>query len=134
MNRVTEERFKLKDREFIIRKFDPSFGSYVSLRFLNAGDSPEDGDRIQKFLNKLIDHGYEEFSKFQKSVLSYCDEVLPAGRIPVINSEGNFAIIGLSGADALTLTIKTIVFSMQDFFGEEEEMENPQDDPTPLQK
>lgn len=120
--RITEKIFEEGGRKFIISKFDPLFGAYLSLQlFGSLSDSSSRDINIENLITKLMGDNYEEFLSKNKKVLSYCREELPSGKVPVINSEGNIAIIGMTGPLLIKLIMETLMFSLQDFFGSEGE-------------
>lgn len=117
--RIDKKTIEIKGRKFTLNKFDPFFGSYMAFKVLNLGQVDESSsDRIISVFNTLMGKDLNEFETIQKKVLSYCSENLPAGEVPLINSEGNIAIINLTAPMAMSLFIQTIMFSMSDFFEE----------------
>lgn len=121
-NRITEKQVELKGRKFIIHKFDPLFGSYISLKVLNSSNGK--GLDIKNFIDFIIGNDQNEFNKIQKEVLKYCSEMLPSGKVPVINEEGNLAVVDLTTPMIISLFFQTIMFSLQDFFEEEVSIPN----------
>lgn len=121
MERVVTKTIELENRKFVVRKFDPMFGAYISLQIFSSIDHNGDKFNLEGILNKMVSKKFEEFKEFQNKILAYCSEILPAGNIPVINSEGNIAINNLSPILLLQLVMNTLMFSMEDFFTEGEE-------------
>ena len=120
--RITEKEIELEGRKFVLRKFDPMFGSYISLKiFQSSGDEGKGKFNIEATLTKIMGDNYESYAQLQNRILGYCSEVLPAGKIPVINNEGNIAIIGLTAPMMLALSVSVILFSLEDFFDKEEQ-------------
>ena len=64
---------------------------------------------------------FDHYVQLQNKILGYCSEVLPAGKISIINSEGNIAVIGLTAPMMLALSVSVILFSLEDFFDKEEQ-------------
>ncbi len=117
--RVDKKIIEIKGRKFTINKFDPFFGSYMAFKVLNLGSNNDTSQvGILSTFNNLMGNNLEEFEKIQKKVLSYCTESLPVGEVPLVNSEGNIAVIGLTAPMAMNLFIQTIMFSISDFFEE----------------
>lgn len=121
MDRITEKQIELEGRKFILRKFDPMFGSYISLKIFQSSSG---GDKnkfdIENTLSKIMGEDFEHYVQLQNRILGYCSEILPAGKVPVINSEGNIAVIGLTAPMMLALSVSVILFSLEDFFDKEE--------------
>lgn len=117
--RTTEREIEIEGRKFILKKFDPMFGSYISLQvFKTTGETNK--INVEDALNKIMGNDFAHYVQLQSKILSYCSEVLPAGKIPVINSEGNIAVIGLTAPMMLALSVSVIMFSLEDFFDKEE--------------
>lgn len=125
--RTTEREIELEGRKFVLRKFDPMFGSYISLKVFQTTEDGKGKINVENTLVKIMGEDFAHYSQLQGKILSYCSEILPAGKIPVINSEGNIAIIGLTAPMMLALSVAVIMFSLEDFFGpeEKENLENP---------
>lgn len=124
--RITEREIELEGRKFVLKKFDPLFGSYISLKVFNTTEDSKGGKiNIEGALTKIMGEDYEHYVQLQTRILGYCSEVLPAGKIPVVNSEGNIAIIGMTAPMTLALSVSVIMFSLEDFFdkGEQEALE-----------
>ena len=124
--RITEREIELEGRKFVLKKFDPLFGSYISLKVFNTTEDSKSGKiNIEGALTKIMGEDYEHYVQLQTKILGYCSEVLPAGKIPVVNSEGNIAIIGMTAPMTLALSVSVIMFSLEDFFdkGEQEALE-----------
>ena len=60
----------------------------------------------------------KSFIELQKDILSYVEEVLPAGNTPIILSNGNYGIMNFNMGIAIKLLIAEITFNFSDFFGE----------------
>ena len=120
--RITEKEIELEGRKFILRKFDPMFGSYISLKIFQSSSG---GDKnkfdIENTLSKIMGEDFDHYVQLQNKILGYCSEVLPAGKISIINSEGNIAVIGLTAPMMLALSVSVILFSLEDFFDKEEQ-------------
>jgi len=113
--------FEFEGRKWRIGKFDAMTGSYIAYRLMTealpmgigqmAGiPSPPGG----KVINK------QDFMELQRDCLSVCEELLPAGPTPVLNSNGTFGVIDLDN-DAKTvfmLMVQTLMWNIADFFDE----------------
>lgn len=123
--RSTEREIELEGRKFVLRKFDPLFGSYISLKVFNAADESKNKFNVEDALTKIMGEDYAHYVQLQTKILGYCSEVLPAGKIPVVNSEGNIAVMDMTAPMTLALSVSVIMFSLEDFFdkGEQENLE-----------
>lgn len=110
--RITKKHIEIEGRKFVLNKFDPFFGSYMAFKVFSQGT--ESG--LENLISKLIGETPEEMEKLQKRVLTYCSEVLPIGEVPVINSEGNFAVPDVTAPMMMSLFFQSVMFSMTDFF------------------
>lgn len=115
-NRIVEKRIKLAGRDFIITKFTPFFGVWLALQTFSGIAGKK--DKLNAMVSFIMNKPQEEFEKLQKDVLSYVYEVLPVGRVKLIDENGNFAVESLDSPAVLNLFIQTIMFSMMDFFGQ----------------
>lgn len=117
--RVTEKVIEIQDRVFVIEKMDAMTGSYIAFSLVSrsvpaaiAGATgigmPQTGSVMTK----------KEWIELQKDILSCVSEKLPAGRIKVIDSQGNFGVSGMETNAPLLmrLTIDSIQFNFMDFF------------------
>lgn len=121
MNRITEKRIKIGEREFMLRKFDPLFGVYLAAQTFSGIMGQK--NKMEALVKSILAKSEEDFHKLQCSVLKYCYEVLAAGPVRVIDENENIAIADVDAPLALNLFIQTLMFSMTDFFTEEA-MEN----------
>lgn len=123
-----------KKRKFRINKFDARTGSYilytVMSRFLPSilqlKSDAETITDMSKVVNpedivSNIAMSEDEFSKLQTAALQVCEEILPAGVTPVLDTSGNFAVIGLEkeAVAVFVLTAQALVFNLSGFFGED---------------
>lgn len=123
-----------KKRKFRINKFDARTGSYilytVMSRFLPSilqlKSDAETITDMSKVVNpedivSSIAMSEDEFSKLQNAALQVCEEILPAGVTPVLDTSGNFAVIGLEkeAVAVFVLTAQALVFNLSGFFGED---------------
>lgn len=115
--RVTTKKIEVKGREFVLEKFDPFFGVYIATTFISEISNRKEG--IGGVIKSLLSKPKEEFIKLQKDILSYCYEILPVGRVRVVDESGNFAIQDVSSAMVLSLLVQSLMFSMTDFFDKE---------------
>lgn len=118
-NRISNKIVDIKGRKFIINKFDPMFGAWMAAKVL--GMSSPKGIDISKVIKELMGSNFDEFKTLQAQVLKYVNEELPGGITPVINSEGNIAVMGITASDLLSLFVQTLMFSLSDFFEEGEQ-------------
>ena len=115
--RVTTKKIEVKGRQFVLEKFDPFFGVYIATTFISEISNRKEG--IGGVIKALLSKPKEEFIKLQKDILSYCYEILPVGRVRVVDESGNFAIQDVSSAMVLSLLVQSLMFSMTDFFDQE---------------
>lgn len=128
-----------KKRKFRINKFDARTGSYilytVMSRFLPSILQLKSGaetitDMSKTDMSKVVNPkdivssiamSEEEFGKLQTEALRACEEILPAGVTPVLDTSGNFAVIGLEkeAVAIFVLTAQALVFNLSGFFGED---------------
>lgn len=115
-NRQENKRVKVMGRDFVIHKFTPFFGVYLVVN--TFGGIVGKGDKLKAMVDSIMGKPRDEFIKLQADILKHCSEVLPAGNTPVVNDEGNFAVMNMTAPLALNLLIQTLLFSMTDFFTE----------------
>ena len=115
--RVTTKSIEIKGRKFVLEKFDPLFGVYIATTFIGEISNRKAG--VEGIIKALLSKPKNEFIQLQKDILAYCYEILPAGRTPVVDESGNFAIQDVSSALVLSLLIQSLMFSMTDFFDKE---------------
>lgn len=123
-----------KKRKFRINKFDARTGSYilytVMSRFLPSILQLKSGAETITDMSKVVNPedivssiamSEEEFGKLQTEALRACEEILPAGVTPVLDTSGNFAVIGLEkeAVAVFVLTAQALVFNLSGFFGED---------------
>lgn len=113
--RVTTKKIEVKGREFVLEKFDPFFGVYLATTFIGSGNK----GGIEGIIKSLLSRPKDEFIQLQKDILRYCYEILPAGRVKLIDDGGNFAVQDMSSALVLSLVVQSLMFSMTDFFDQE---------------
>ena len=118
--RETKKTVEVKGRKFILNKFDPFFGSYLSFKVFSLQGKGKES--IEVVLNTMMGTDYKNFETLSKRVLKYCSELLPAGEIPIINSEGNISITGLTAPMVTSLFIQSVMFNITDFFEEDPEI------------
>ena len=115
--RVTTKKIEVKGREFVLEKFDPFFGVYIATTFIGEISNRHSG--IEGIVKALLSKPKNEFIQLQKDILAYCYEILPSGRVRVVDESGNFAIQDVSSAMVLSLLVQSLMFSMTDFFDQE---------------
>lgn len=123
ISRNTQKTLDIEGRKFVLKQFDPLFGSYFSFKLMAMSNTTKLSP--DKILESLTGDSYESFEENYKKILKYCSEILPSGEVPVINDEGNIAIVGLTSSLAIELTLELIMFNLQDFFSKEEVPETP---------
>lgn len=114
---------QMGNNKFKIRKFDPETGSYWAFRLFGdlistgavslKGTANESAlaARIGSFC-KMERH---EFREFQSDCLRHVGVYLQGqGIVPVRDEAGNF-VVDINGVDALELTTRAFMFTMQDF-------------------
>lgn len=124
-----------KKRKFRINKFDARTGSYVLYTVMSkllpslsglgvsAEENKSTNQQLIKALTQTIGNlamAPEEFRCLQDTALRACEEVLPAGLTPIIDSNGNYAVIGLEkeAQAVFVLTIQAVLFNLKGFFTE----------------
>ena len=122
MTRVLSKTMTVGGRTFIQHKFDPLFGSFMAYKVFSSSKGGKED--LAKSLAALMGDSFEQYEKFIKSILKYCSESLPAGEVPVINSEGNIAIVDLTPDLIMELVLDNIFFNFEGFFEKSPE-ENP---------
>lgn len=124
LDRKTSKTLEIEGRKFVLNQFDPLFGSYFSFKMMAISNvhklSPD------MILSNLTGNSYEEFETNYKKILKYCSEILPSGKVPLINEEGNIAITNFAPALAIQLSLELIMFNLDGFFEREEIPETPQ--------
>jgi hypothetical protein len=121
-----EKRQEIKEmefngRQFHIKKFDALTGSYIAYQLM-AGILPMGlSDKIgaPKPKNASV-MGKQEFMDLQRDCLKVCYEVLPSGETPILDDNGNFAVIGMETdiKTILALTVTALTFNISGFFDE----------------
>lgn len=113
--RITTKKIEIKGREFVLEKFDPFFGVYIATTFLGADHK----NGMEGIIKSLLSKPKDEFIQLQKDILSYCYEMLPSGRVRVVDENGNIAIQDMSSSLTLSLVVQSLMFSITDFFDQE---------------
>jgi len=130
------KKVKIKDREFIVSKFDALTGSYMLLKVGNIllpilgkvdvtkidKDNPQNslkGIDLASIAIGLTSLTKEDFSYIQIECLKVCHEDLPAGKAPVITPNGQYGINNVDTKLALVLTVHALIFNVNDFFGDD---------------
>lgn len=113
--RETKKTIEIRGRKFILNKFDPFFGNYIALKLFSLQEEGKDFN-FELFMKGFTSGSYEEYESFTKRILKYCSEILPAGETPVINSEGNIAIIELDTPMMMELFTREMMFNIEGFF------------------
>lgn len=134
--KLVEIEVEGKKRTFVVKKFDARTGSYVIYTVLNRllpsileFSQPEARQKLElgttnavtEMATKVLSSSTlseAEFLDLQNKCLRVCYEVLPAGNTPVINTAGQYGVIGLED-DLVTvfrLTLEALVFNLRGFF------------------
>lgn len=114
--RETKKIIEIRGRKFILNKFDPFFGNFIAFKIFSLQSDSNKEFNLELLLKSFITGSYEEYENFTKRILKYCSEVLPAGEIPVINSEGNIAIMELDTPLMMELFTREMMFNIEGFF------------------
>lgn len=113
--RETQKTIEIKGRKFILNKFDPFFGSYLAFKVFSLQGKNSEG-KLEEVLNTMMGKDFKTFESLTKKVLAYCSECLLAGNTPLINSEGNIAVVQLTAPMVTSLFIQSVMFNLSDFF------------------
>lgn len=128
--RKVEDRIEIDGRTFQLKSFDPLIGNYILVTLFSVVLPFGIGDAIKLAIGSgseniptkvsdssaLIDK--KSFVELQKDILSYVEEILPAGNASVILPNGNYGIMNFNMGIAIKLLIAEITFNFSDFFGE----------------
>lgn len=114
--RETKKIIEIRGRKFILNKFDPFFGNFIAFKIFSLQSDSNKEFNLELLLKSFITGSYEEYENFTKRILKYCSEILPAGDIPVINSEGNIAILELDTPLMMELFTREMMFNIEGFF------------------
>lgn len=112
--RQTKKKVEIGGRKFVLNKFDPLFGTYISFQIFEAAGSKEVG--IESMIKIFLSNGYNHFENYSKQILKYCSEILASGEVPVVNEENNIAISDLNPGIIIELITRELVFNLDDFF------------------
>lgn len=118
---------EIGNRKFVINRFDAFTGSYILYTLmekmlpmmLESKVPVSKGENLSNVLPATrLSMTREEFKSFQIDCLRVCQEVLPAGNMPVIGANGNFGVMNLENdvSTVLQLTIHALMFNIVDFF------------------
>jgi len=138
---VDTKEVEIKDRKFVIRKFDARTGSFMLIKVTGLIAPMLKGLDIKGLdIKKLKDQGVEgfdlnsidipsvisgltslkeeEFCYIHDKCLQVCFETLPAGPTRVMNPDGTFGVSGLDTDSAATLALvaHTLIFNVTSFF------------------
>jgi hypothetical protein len=130
MERVNEKRIEIGERIFIVEKMD-AFESIAVLKELLTRTMPFD---LMGLLGPLMndssivgtlgsitksDMSIDEFVDLQKRILTYCSEVLPSGKVSVINkSNRTFGVENLEKDidSVFKLLVESVRLNYESFF------------------
>lgn len=112
--RETKKVIEIKGRKFVLHKYDPLFGSYLAFKVFSL--QGKKSESLEAILNTMMGKDFDSFKSLSEKVLKYCSESLPAGDTPLINSEGNIAVIALTAPMVTSLFIQSVMFNISDFF------------------
>lgn len=116
MERITSKVVDVNGRKFTIEKFDPCFATYIA--FQTFGDVIGSKNKLDAMVKSITNRSQEEFIKLQLSILKYCYEKLPVGKVCIVDENNHFAVPDITGPVALNLMIQTLFFSLSDFFNQ----------------
>lgn len=129
MKRETKKIVEIQGRKFEIRSFDAFTGSYIAFtlmekmlpmgmeaKVMNAVKADGGDAAVCLPSRALMSKG--EFISFQRDVLSFVGEVLPARTAPIFNENGSWGVADIEGNAMLVilLTIHALVFNIAGFF------------------
>lgn len=127
---------EIKDRKFVIRKFDARTGSFMLIKVtgliapmlkgldLNKIQAKAEGAfdlndiDIPKIVSGLTSLSEDDFNYVYNKSLQVCFENLPAGPTQIMNPDGTFGVIGLETDSATTMALvaHTLIFNVKGFF------------------
>ena len=113
--------FQLAGRKWRVGKWDARTGSYWAHKFMT--ETPPQS--IRKGLANVGVFGSQAMNKadffdLENDCLALVDEHLDAGWTPILNADGNFAVVGLEkeGGLVLLFVIQAMDFNLRSFFPE----------------
>ena len=123
-------KFETNGRTFIINKMTPTMGIAILKELLTRsmpidflGMIDQTGSSKLKGLMALPTTtvrpmGIDEFEEFERRLLSYVFEVLPSGRVPIMDTMGNYSVEGLESDTMLVLRllVEVVKVNYKDFF------------------
>ena len=135
----THEDFKeveMKDRKFVIKKFDARTGSFMLLKVtgliapmlkgldIKKIQAKEEGAfdlsdiNVAGIVSDLTSLKEEDFNYIHDKCLQVCYEQLDSGPTRVMNPDGRFGVIGLETDSSTTLALvaHTLIFNVTGFF------------------
>ncbi|TGE35874.1 hypothetical protein E4K67_22420 [Desulfosporosinus fructosivorans] len=127
---------EIKNRKFVIRKFDARTGSFMLIKvtgliapMLKGLDlnnlQTKEGEEVNLkdidiagVVSGLTSLTEPDFNYIHDKCLQVCFETLPSGATRVLNPDGNFGVIGLETDSATTLALvaHTLIFNVTSFF------------------
>lgn len=125
--RETSQTIEIKGRKFILNKFDPFYGSYLAFKVFSMQGKKD--LNMSHILGCILGDNFEEFEKVTKQILKYCSEILPSGKVSLINSEGNIAVMDLTTDFTMELLSRELIFNLEGFFTEDQEAQNLMEHP-----
>ena len=142
-NHADTKEVEIKNRKFVIRKFDARTGSFMLIKVTGLIAPMLKGLDLNKIMDKTKD-GYkdvgeeislrdidiagvisgltslteQDFNYIHDKCLQVCFETLPSGSTKVMNQDGNFGVIGLENDSATTLALvaHALIFNVMGFF------------------
>lgn len=119
MTRNTQKEIIIKDRKFILKKYDPFFGNYIALQVFGSIFNKEGGLSISNLMTNFIGgKSPEDLKRLQMEVLNYCKEQL-AEEIDIIAKDGSFRAINIDSTIVMNLFLNSIIYNMTDFLDSE---------------
>lgn len=127
---------EIKNRKFVIRKFDARTGSFMLIKVtgliapmfkgldlnkIKSGDGKDpdlNGIDIAGVVSGLTSLTESDFNYIHDKCLQVCFEALPAGPTRVMNLDGNFGVVGLDtdASTTLALVAHALIFNVTSFF------------------
>ncbi|MDQ7094215.1 hypothetical protein REC12_11505 [Desulfosporosinus sp. PR] len=135
---MEEKIVEIKGRKFVVKKFDARTGSFMLIKVMGIVAPMLKGLDLNKITEKnkeevnlndidvikvvsgLTSLSEQDFNYIHDKCLQVCFEVLPAGPARVMNSDGNFGVVGLENDSATTfpLVAHALIFNVMSFFSE----------------
>lgn len=133
---IPKERFKdieIEGRHFRLNKMNARTGSYMLFKVISIVspiikninlDQLEEINvedlNLTELLSSLFNLEEKDFNYIQDNCLKVVEEILPAGPARVLDEYGNFGVLDMEFNTPLilNLTVRSLIFNVQDFFSE----------------